>query len=62
MNYSKVVLETDPDVFKHFKHLVDERSIRVVTNALESDDGDGPVTPDLPVVAPCQRMWKIRQL
>ncbi len=55
MNYAKEVQEKDPDVFKNFKHLVDERPMRVVNNAKEPDDmgdyGCG-VGPDMPVVAP----------
>ena len=49
-----MVQEKDPDLFKHFKHLVEERPIRVVNNALEPDDFDesGGVGPDMPVVAP----------
>ena len=59
MNYAKVVMETDPDVFKHFKHLVDERPVRVVNNAHQPDDdeGDGPVGPDVPLVAPCLHIY-----
>ena len=51
-NFAKCVSETDCDALKHFKHILEERPMRVVQNALEPEDYDenGRVLPDAPVI------------
>ena len=45
-NFAKCVSDTDCDALKHFKHLLEARPMRVVTELPED------VAPELPLIAP----------